>query len=216
MARELVIATNNLKKFHEMHALLQVLEEENIRILSLRDCPPYPEPDEDGDDYITNALIKARAAVAHTGRVCIADDSGLEVDYLGGKPGVHSKRFAGEETPWDVKIARLLELLEGVPQEQRTARFNSVVAISTPWDAEYILRDTCKGWIYWEPRGEHGFGYDPIFYLPELGCTMAELPMERKNRISHRAKTLSAAIPLLRWIFGKEMPSRPHHPPERV
>jgi XTP/dITP diphosphohydrolase len=202
MKRELVIATNNLKKFREMHALLQVLEEDGIAIKSLRDFPPYPEPEEDGNDYITNALTKARAAVAHTGRVCIADDSGLEVEYLGGKPSVHSKRFAGEDTPWNVKITKLLELLEDVPQEQRGARFNSVVAISTPWDAEYILRDTCRGWIYWEPRGEHGFGYDPVFYLPELGCTMAELPMERKNQVSHRAKTLSAAIPLLRWIFG--------------
>lgn len=201
MARELVIATNNVKKYREMHALLQVLEADGIAIRSLRDFPPYPEPEEDGDDYITNALVKARTAVLQTSRVCIADDSGLEVDYLGGKPGVHSKRFAGEDTPWDVKIARLLELLEEVPQEQRGARFNSVVAISTPWDAEYILRDTCRGWIYWQPRGEHGFGYDPVFYLPELGCTMAELPMERKNQISHRAKTLSAAIPLLRWIF---------------
>ena len=203
MVRELVIATNNLKKFREMHALLQVLEEEGIAVKSLRDFPPYPEPEEDGDDYLSNALTKARAAVAHTGRVCIADDSGLEVEYLGGKPGVHSKRFAGEDTPWEVKIAKLLELLDGVPQEQRGARSNSVVAISTPWDAEYILRDTCRGRIYWEPRGEHGFGYDPVFYLPELGCTMAELPMERKNRISHRAKTLSAAIPLLRWVFGQ-------------
>jgi len=202
MTRELVIATNNPKKFREMHALLQVLEAEGILIKSLRDFPPYPEPDEDSDDYIVNALTKARVAVAQTGRVCIADDSGLEVDYLGGKPGVHSKRFAGLETPWDVKIAKLLELLQGVPQEQRGARFNSVVAISTPWEAEYTLRDTCRGWIYWEPRGTHGFGYDPVFYLPELGCTMAELPMERKNQISHRAKTLSAAIPLLGWMFG--------------
>lgn len=203
MERELVIATNNLKKFREMYALLLALEADGIRIKSLRDFPPYPEPEEDGDDYITNALTKARVAVSQTGRVCIADDSGLEVDYLGGKPGVHSKRFAGEDTPWDVKIATLLGLLEGVPQEQRGARFNSVVAISTPWDAEYILRDTCRGWIYWEPRGEYGFGYDPVFYLPELGCTMAELPMERKNQISHRAKTLSAAIPLLRWVFER-------------
>ncbi|MGQ9489069.1 MAG: RdgB/HAM1 family non-canonical purine NTP pyrophosphatase [Armatimonadota bacterium] len=203
MERELVIATNNLKKFREMHALLQALEADGICIKSLRDFPPYPEPEEDGDDYITNALTKARVAVSQTGRVCIADDSGLEVDYLGGKPGVHSKRFAGEDTPWDVKIATLLRLLEGVPQAQRGARFNSVVAISTPWDAEYILRDTCLGWIYWEPRGEHGFGYDPVFYLPELGCTMAELPMERKNQISHRAKTLSAAVPLLRWVFER-------------
>lgn len=203
MERELVIATNNAKKFREMHALLQVLEQDGIAIKSLQDFPPYPEPEENGQDYIANALTKARTAVAQTGRVCIADDSGLEVEYLGGKPGVHSKRFAGEDTPWEVKIAKLLELLEGVPQEKRRARFNSVVAISTPWDAEYILRDTCEGWIYWEPRGEHGFGYDPIFYLPELGCTMAELPMERKNQISHRAKTLSAAIPLLRWIFRR-------------
>lgn len=203
MERELVIATNNLKKFREMYALLLALEADGIRIKSLRDFPPYPEPEEDGDDYITNALTKARVAVSQTGRVCIADDSGLEVDYLGGKPGVHSKRFAGEDTPWDVKIATLLGLLEGVPQEQRGARFNSVVAISTPWDAEYILRDTCRGWIYWEPRGEYGFGYDPVFYLPELGCTMAELPMERKNQISHRAKTLSAAVPLLRWVFER-------------
>lgn len=203
MERELVIATNNTKKFREMHALLQVLEQDGITIKSLQDFPPYPEPEENGQDYIANALTKARTAVAQTGRVCIADDSGLEVEYLGGKPGVHSKRFAGEDTPWEVKIAKLLEQLEGVPQEKRRARFNSVVAISTPWDAEYILRDTCEGWIYWEPRGEHGFGYDPIFYLPELGCTMAELPMERKNRISHRAKTLSAAVPLLRWIFQR-------------
>lgn len=203
MVRELVIATNNAKKFREMHALLRALEYDGIAVKCLQDFPPYPEPEENGEDYITNALTKARAAVAQTGRVCIADDSGLEVEYLGGKPGVHSKRFAGEETPWEVKIARLLELLEGVPQEKRAARFNSVVAISTPWDAEYILRDTCRGWIYWEPRGEHGFGYDPIFYLPELGCTMAELPMERKNQISHRAKTLAAAIPLLQWIFRR-------------
>lgn len=202
---KLVVATNNAKKGKEMSAILSQLVEEGLEILTLADFPPYPEPEETGSDYLENALIKAHAAVEHTGCICIADDSGLEVAHLNGEPGIYSKRFEGEESSWPHKIGKMLELLAGVPEEGRGARFMSCVAICCPDGSEYTFRDTCNGRIHTQVAGSAGFGFDPIFYMPELDCTMAELSMEMKNTISHRAKTLSAAQPLLRHlmtIFG--------------
>ncbi len=199
---KLVVATNNIKKGKEMAAILSQLVDEGLEILTLADFPEYPEPEETGSDYLENALIKAHTAVKQTGCVCIADDSGLEVAHLNGEPGIYSKRFEGENSSWPHKIHKMLELLSGVPEDGRTARFMSCVAICCPDGAEYTFRDTCNGRIHTEPIGSAGFGFDPIFYLPEMGCTMAELSMDVKNTISHRAKTLSAAQPLLRHLMS--------------
>ncbi|MHB1459837.1 MAG: RdgB/HAM1 family non-canonical purine NTP pyrophosphatase [Armatimonadota bacterium] len=199
---KLVVATNNVKKGQEMSAILSQLVAEGLEILTLADFPPYPEPEETGSDYLENALIKAHAAVEHTGCVCIADDSGLEVAHLNGEPGIFSKRFEGEDSSWPHKIARMLEMLTDVPEEMRGARFMSCVAICCPDGAEYTFRDTCNGRIHTQPVGYSGFGFDPIFYLPDMSCTMAELSMEVKNTISHRAKTLAAAQPLLRHLMS--------------
>jgi XTP/dITP diphosphohydrolase len=145
--------------------------------------------------------LKAKAAAEATGRVALADDSGLEVDALGGQPGILSSRFAGPEATDRDKCMRILELLEGVPDEERTARFKAAVAISTPEGETVLVEGTCEGRIAREPRGENGFGYDPIFYLPELGKTMAELPSQKKNRISHRARALQSAKKVLRKLL---------------
>jgi XTP/dITP diphosphohydrolase len=198
--REIVLATRNPKKVEEIKALLADLP---ARILSLRDFPEVPETDETGLTFAENAEIKARAAARATGRIALADDSGLDVDALGGQPGVYSNRFAGPEASDRDKYMRVLELLEGVPDDERTARFRAAAAIATPEGETILVEGTCEGRIAYEPRGEEGFGYDPIFYLPELGKTMAELTREEKNRISHRGKAIRAAKRVLRKLISE-------------
>lgn len=172
----------------------------DVAILTLADFPPYPEPDESGTTYLENAEIKARAAAEQLGEIAIADDAGLEIDALGGEPGLHSRRFAGVDTPFPEKMRIILERMQGVGD--RAARFRCGVVVAEPGGATHRFEDTCEGKIADSPAGEHGFGYDPIFFLPERGCRMAELEPEEKNRISHRAKTLAAAAPLLRELFA--------------
>jgi len=196
---ELVLATRNPKKVEELKALLADLP---LRILSLRDFPEVPETPETGVTFAENAELKARAAALATGKPALADDSGLEVDALGGKPGIYSNRFAGPGATDRDRYMRVLELLEGVPEDKRTARFRAAAAVARPDGDTVVVEGTCEGRIALEPRGEHGFGYDPIFYLPELGKTMAELPPEEKNRISHRGKAMQAAKNVLRELFG--------------
>ena len=135
-------------------------------------------------------MIKARAAAAHTDAIVMADDSGLEIDYLGGEPGVYSARYLGEDTSYRIKNQNLIDRLEGVPDEKRTARFVCVIAAVLPDGRTLTSRGTIEGIIGREERGGGGFGYDPIFFLPEYGCSTAELSMEQKNEISHRGKAL--------------------------
>jgi len=200
--KRLIIASHNRAKSGEMLALLsEGLAGLDVEIKLLAEIADAPEPEEHGQTYAENALIKARACVAFTGEISIADDAGLEIDALQGAPGLYSKRFGGEETPFPVKIGMVLEQMKEVPNDQRTARFRCDVAVVHPDGREWVMEETCEGRIAHSPRGSYGFGYDPLFDLPQLGCTMAELPPEFKHRISHRGKVLQRALPLLREIL---------------
>ena len=185
----LVIATHNRKKAGEMVTILSRRFPE-LEILTLADYPGAPEPEETGTTYAENASIKAENACAFTNEICVADDAGLEVDALGGEPGLYSKRFAGEETPFPEKMRIILERLTGMCAQQRAARFRCCVALAKPGEPIEVFEATCEGRIAEEPSGGGGFGYDPIFYLPELGCTMADLTADQKHAISHRGKVL--------------------------
>lgn len=186
---KLVVATHNLKKAGEMLTLLKEGLPELV-LQTLQDYPNAGEPEETGTTYAENATIKVQAAITATGEWCIADDAGLEVDALGGEPGLYSKRFAGEDTPFSEKMARILSLLADVPATDRTARFRCCVAFGSPSHAVQVIETTCEGVIADSPSGNGGFGYDPIFFLPEMGCCMADLTAEDKHKISHRGKAL--------------------------
>ncbi|MBS1717464.1 MAG: RdgB/HAM1 family non-canonical purine NTP pyrophosphatase [Armatimonadetes bacterium] len=187
--KRVVIATHNVKKAGEMLTILGARFPE-IQFLTLADFPGAPEPEETGSTYPENAMIKADSAAAFTGELCVADDAGLEIDAMGGQPGVHSKRFAGEGLPFPEKMAIILRELEGLPLEKRSARFRCCVAVRLGDTIREVFEATCEGQIAEQPSGGGGFGYDPIFYLPELGCTMADLTAEQKHAISHRGKVL--------------------------
>jgi len=188
---KLVIATGNRSKGKEM---ADILRDVGIEILTFSDFPDVnAEVDETGSTYVENAELKAVAATQATGHVCIADDAGLEIDALDGQPGLYSRRFLGEDTPFDEKMDWILRTLEDVPDEERGCRFNCAVAIATPHGRVLHCAGICEGQVARQKRGEYGFGYDPIFYLPELGKHMAELPPEVKHRISHRGKALECA-----------------------
>ncbi len=196
---KLILATRNEGKVREIVALLAPL---GVEVVSLAAYPEIPEVAEDGDTFVENALAKARTVMTYTGRLVMADDSGLEVDALNGAPGVHSARFAGEPRDDARNNQKLLHLLQGVPFEQRTARFRCVIALVAPDGTERISEGVCEGLIGFEPRGTGGFGYDPLFYVPDLGKTFAELDLETKNRISHRARALLAARDVVADMLG--------------
>lgn len=191
---KLVLATKNEGKIREMTKLLAG---QDIEILSLADFPEIEEIVEDGETFRENAVIKATEVCMQTGLTTLADDSGLEVDCLAGLPGVYSARFAGEEKDDSANNKKLLELLDGTPEEQRKARFKCVIAVADTDTFVYIAEGTCEGIIAQEQRGDGGFGYDPLFYLPEHGKTFAELDLETKNKISHRAKALAGVLDIL-------------------
>jgi XTP/dITP diphosphohydrolase len=201
MTPKLVIATNNPGKMREFQRLLDGC---GFELVTPRDLGVNFDPEETGSTFAENATIKAVEAARACGLVALADDSGLEVDHLGGRPGIFSARYAGgDRTDPNISEARQLELLleemRGVPEEQRTARFRCVIAIATPGRADVQLVDgVFEGRIGHEPRGANGFGYDPIFVVPERGVTSAELPPEEKNRISHRGQAAAKALELLR------------------
>lgn len=197
----LVIATGNAAKADEMQSILGELLPQ-WELLSLADFLPVPEPEETGDTYAANAAIKAEAAALHTGELCLADDAGLEIDAMGGAPGVKSKRFAGADTPFTVKIAMILNHLGAHPDLPRTARFRCAVAIASPYAATQVFESSKEGVIADSPRGDKGFGYDPIFLLPE-GKTYAELDATHKNRISHRGIVLHEAAIWLKSLAQK-------------
>jgi XTP/dITP diphosphohydrolase len=192
LARTLVVATHNVKKAGEMITILSA-RFPSVQLLTLADFDGAPEPDETGTTYADNATLKAESAARFTEFPSIADDAGLEIDAMGGEPGLFSRRFAGEETPFPEKMRLILERLRDVPEEQRTARFRCAVAFSVPTKdgvSTRVFTATCEGRIAFEPSGMGGFGYDPIFFLPERSVTMAELKPEEKHRISHRGKVL--------------------------
>ena len=187
--RRIVFATGNAGKIREINA---IMADGKTEIVSLKDAGIQIDIEENGNTYEENALIKARAVAALTEDIVMADDSGLEVDYLNKEPGVYSARYLGEDTPYSVKNAEIIRRLEGVPDEQRTARFVCAIAAVLPDGKELTVRATIEGRIDYEEKGTGGFGYDPIFYVPEYGCTTAELTEEQKNQISHRGRALEA------------------------
>lgn len=188
--QRLVIATHNPKKAREMHQILGT-RFPGLELLTLADYPGAPEPEETGTTYEANAVIKAESAAEFTGEWALADDAGLEIDALPGELGVFSKRYAGEDTPFSEKMVRILASLEGIPEAERGARFRCFVALAHPGQQTSVFSATCEGRIAHQPSGGGGFGYDPIFWLPELGCTMADLTAEQKHAISHRGKVLA-------------------------
>jgi XTP/dITP diphosphohydrolase len=199
---KLLVATNNLGKLEEYRHLLRGVP---LEITNLSEENIDFEPQETGSTFEENATLKASAFAERSGLLTLADDSGLEIDALAGAPGVHSARYAGTRRGEDVQRYELvLRQMEGVPWAQRTARFRCVVAVATPDSQVQTAEGVVQGIIAFEPQGEHGFGYDPIFFLPEFGCTMAQLTSETKNRVSHRARAVQAALPIIRRLVTRE------------
>lgn len=186
---QLLIATHNRGKLHE---LLPLLGDLPIHLVTPHDLGLHLEVEETGTTYAENARLKAAAFAQASGLLTLADDSGLEVDALGGAPGVYSARYAGEGASDAARRARLIHALRAVPAP-RPARFRCVIAIAQPNGTIAYFEGVCEGEILLEERGTHGFGYDPLFFLPEPGCTMAELPSAVKNQVSHRARAAQAA-----------------------
>ena len=187
--KKIIFATGNAGKMKEIREILKDLDAE---VLSMKEAGVEADIVEDGKTIEENAVIKAKTVCELTGEIALADDSGLEIDYLNKEPGIYSARYMGEDTSYRIKNANLIERLEGVPDEKRTARFVCAIAAAFPDGTVKTVRGTMEGRIGYEEAGENGFGYDPIFYLPEYGCSSAELSMEEKNKISHRGKALRA------------------------
>lgn len=192
--RTLLLATSNPHKIEEFRAIFSDIP---LRLLSLNDLQLDIEVEETGITFAENAELKARAYAQASGMLTLADDSGLEIDALGGAPGVQSARYLGRETSYEERFRSILQQLKGLPMEQRTARFRCAIALAEPSGNTRLVEGVIEGVIADSPRGKNGFGYDPIFYLPELGKTFAELAPEHKNRISHRARAAQAARELL-------------------
>lgn len=203
----LVLATKNPGKVAEMRDILRANGLGALEVLSCADFPWLGDVEEDGETFEENATKKALAVAKATGEVALADDSGLEVDALGGAPGVRSARFAGEALPRGASRDRanyekLLSLLAGVPDPERTARFRCAVAVAAPGGRVQTAEGRCEGRIIFAPRGSGGFGYDPVFVPDGYDETFAELGAGVKNAISHRARALTAAIPVIRDLLG--------------
>ena len=187
---QIIFATGNAGKMREIKEIMSDL---NAEILSMKEAQINVEIVEDGNTFEENALIKARAVAKEApGAIVMADDSGLEADYLNKEPGIYSARYMGEDTSYDIKNQNILDRLAGVPKEQRSARFVCAIAAVLPDGRELVTRETIEGYIGYEIAGQNGFGYDPIFYVEEYGCTTAELSEDQKNEISHRGKALRA------------------------
>jgi len=195
----LLLATANKGKIREYRSLLSGIP---YRLITPADLGITVEVAETGASFEENATLKATAFAGASGRLTLADDSGLEVDALGGEPGPRSHRYAGEHASDPERIAYLLARLESAPESDRTARFRCVIAMAAPAGPVMLFSGECQGVIISTPRGEHGVGYDPIFYLPELGKTMAELTLEEKNRVSHRAR---AAEKAREWLINVDL-----------
>ena len=185
----IVFATGNAGKMKEIRLIMEDL---GCEVVSMKEAGADPEIEENGTTFAENAEIKARAVWNCTGDIVLADDSGLVVDYIGGEPGIYSARDMGEDTSYEIKNQAIIDRLADAKEEERTARFVSAIAAVLPDGSELVTEGTVEGLIAHEPAGNGGFGYDPIFYLPEYGVTSAEIPIEKKNEISHRGKALEA------------------------
>ena len=185
----IIFATGNAGKMKEIREILGDMDAE---ILSMKEAGIKADIVEDGTTFEENAKIKALTVAQFTKDIVLADDSGLVVDYLGGEPGVYSARYLGEDTSYEIKNQAIIDRLADAKEEERTARFVSAIAAVLPDGSELVTEGTVEGLIAHEPAGNGGFGYDPIFYLPEYGVTSAEIPIEKKNEISHRGKALEA------------------------
>lgn len=195
MGSRIIFATGNQDKMKEIRMILADL---GMEILSMKEAGIDLDIVEDGSTFEENAMIKAKAVAKEApDDIILADDSGLEIDYLNKEPGIYSARYAGVDTSYTIKNNLLLERLNGVPDEKRTARFVCAIAAVFPDGTNETVRGTIEGRIGYEIAGEHGFGYDPIFYLPEYGCTTAELEPEKKNELSHRGNALRAMRPII-------------------
>ena len=183
----IIFATKNKGKIKEINAILADMD---VNVISMEDAGITIDVVEDGTTFEENSMKKAVQIMEVSGKITLADDSGLEIDYMEKAPGVYSARFMGEETPYEARFKAIFEKLDGVPEEKRTARFVSCIAAAFPDGRRLTTYDTVEGIIGYEVKGENGFGYDPIFYVPEKGKYMAELSAEEKNAISHRGKAL--------------------------
>lgn len=195
--KKIIFATGNKDKMREIREIMADME---VEILSMKEAGIVVDVVEDGETFEENALIKAKAIAEYTDAIVLADDSGLEIDYLDKAPGVYSARFMGEDTSYDIKNQALIDKLDGVPKEERTARFVCAIAAVLPNKESLVVREAMEGYIGYEIAGENGFGYDPIFYLDEFGCSSAALSREQKNAISHRGKALRAMKEILEKI----------------
>jgi len=194
---EILIATNNLGKVKEIKDILNSSE---IKILTMKDFPNLPKFEKDGKNYQENAFKKAGKISEYTGKICLADDSGLEIDYLKGEPGIYSSRWGNSD---EERINKVLKLLKNVPINKRNAKFICSAVLVFPDGKRYMVKEECKGSITFKPKGTHGFGYDPIFLVPEYNKTFAELGDEIKNRISHRGKAMRKMAEIIKEISVK-------------
>ncbi|MBP3401239.1 MAG: XTP/dITP diphosphatase [Selenomonadales bacterium] len=197
--KRIVLATKNKGKIKEMRELLAPM---NIEVLSLADFSPVDDAEENGATFAENAMLKARYYFAHTGTPCLADDSGLEVDALGGRPGVYSARYSGEDATDAANNAKVLREMEGIEKDKRTARFRCAMALVGE-GIELTTDGTCEGALLTEERGQGGFGYDPIFYVPKFDRTLAEMSSEEKNSISHRGAAVRKMADLIAEMMAK-------------
>ena len=191
---KIIFATGNMDKLREVK---EIMADCDVEIISMKEAGISVDIVEDGKTFEDNAIIKAKAIAQHTDAIVMADDSGLEVDYLNKEPGVYSARYMGEDTPYTIKNQAIIDRLEGVPKEQRSARFVAAIAAVLPSKEVLVTRQTMEGYIGWEAQGEKGFGYDPIFYPEGFDCSSASISPEEKNAISHRGKGLRAMKEML-------------------
>lgn len=192
--KKIIFATGNKDKMREIR---EIMADVDVEVISMKEADISVDVEENGTTFEENALIKARAIAAFTDAIVFADDSGLEIDYLEKAPGVYSARFMGEDTSYEIKNQALIDKLEGVEKEDRTARFVCAIAAVLPDKTDLVIRETMEGYIGYHAEGENGFGYDPIFFLDEFGCSSAALSREQKNAISHRGKALRAMKDML-------------------
>lgn len=193
--KRIIFATGNAGKLREIK---EIMADMDVEVVSMKEAGIAVDIEEDGTTFEANAKIKAEAIAAHTDDIVMADDSGLEVDYLNKEPGVYSARYMGEDTSYEIKNQAIIDRLAGVPKEGRTARFVCAIAAVLPDKQVLVTRETIEGYIGDKPAGANGFGYDPIFYVDEYQCSTAELTEAQKNEISHRGKALRAMKELLR------------------
>ncbi len=197
---KIILASNNKNKIREVK---EILDDINVDILSMKEVGINIDIEENGSTFEENALIKAREVMKLTKFITMADDSGLEIDYLHKEPGVYSARFMGHDTPYDIKNKALIDRLQGVEGKDRSARFVAAIAVVFPDGKEIVTRGTMEGTIAYKPCGTNGFGYDPILFLPEYNKCSAELSSDEKNKISHRGKALRAMKSRLLMIEEK-------------